>query len=146
MEKCEPKIKLTAIVKVVNSLARGVVDGVLSTTIKIKASTCEWMRRASLILTVLTFIFFWFTAFSGARSGLAWRDLSQAGVALWVFLILGAIIILLQLIPAIILFFSFVGTGSHLGYKVVGTKKKKNLQKSWNEGNNGSLPKSTGQN
>jgi len=105
----------------------------------IKTSTCEWMRRASLILTVLTFIFFWFTAFSGARSGLAWRDLSQAGVALWVFLILGAIIILLQLIPAIILFFSFVGTGSHswvnatpyvtgatsLGYKVVGTEKEK---------------------
>jgi hypothetical protein len=82
------------------------------------------MRRASLILTVLTFIFFWFTTFSGARSGLAWRDLSQAGVAIWVFLILGAIIILLQLIPAIILFFSFVGTGSHLGYKVVGTEKE----------------------
>jgi len=31
MEKCEPKIKLTVIVKVENSLARGVVDGVLST-------------------------------------------------------------------------------------------------------------------
>jgi len=93
--------------------------------IRIKASTCEWMRRVSLILTIVTFSFFWFTAFSGARSTLAWRDLSQAGVALWVFLILGAIIILLQLIPAIILFFSFVGTGSHLGYKVVGTEKEK---------------------
>jgi len=90
----------------------------------IKTSTCEWMRRASLVLTVATFLFFWFIAFSGARSGLAWRDLSQAGVALWIFLIAGAVIILLQLIPAIILFFSFVGTGSHLGYRVVGTEKK----------------------
>jgi len=37
-------------------------------------------------------------------------SLKDAGVALWVFIIIGAIIVLLQLIPAIILFFSFVGT------------------------------------
>jgi len=32
------------------------------------------------------------------------------GTALWIFIIIGAIIILLQLIPAAILFFSFIGT------------------------------------
>jgi len=37
-------------------------------------------------------------------------SLKDAGVALWIFIIIGAIIILLQLIPAIILFFTFVGT------------------------------------
>ena len=90
----------------------------------IKVSTCEWMRRASLILSISTFLFFWFSTFSGAKSGITWGDLTKAGVALWIFLIVGAIIILLQLIPAILLFFSFVGTGSHLGYKVVGTSKE----------------------
>ena len=39
-------------------------------------------------------------------------ELKGAGTALWVFLILGSIIVLLQLIPAIILFFSFVGSVS----------------------------------
>ena len=34
----------------------------------------------------------------------------DAGVVLWIFIIIGAIIVLLQLIPAIILFFSFIGT------------------------------------
>lgn len=95
--------------------------------IKVKASTCEWMRRISLILTIVTFLFFWlsFADFSDARSGLKWKDLSQAGVMLWIFLILGAIIILLQLVPAVLMFFSFVGTGSHIGYQVVGTEEKK---------------------
>jgi uncharacterized membrane protein len=32
----------------------------------------------------------------------------DTGVAFWIFIIIGAIIVLLQLIPAIILFFSFV--------------------------------------
>jgi len=96
--------------------------------IKIKATTCEWMRRASLVLSIVTFVFFWFTTFSGARSGVTWRDLSQAGVALWIFLIAGAVIILLQLIPAIILFFNFVGTGSHVVYTVVGKQKKEEVE------------------
>ncbi len=34
----------------------------------------------------------------------------EAGTALWIFAIIGAIIVLLQLIPAVILFFSFIGT------------------------------------
>jgi uncharacterized membrane protein len=37
-------------------------------------------------------------------------DFKGAGTALWIFLIIGAIIVLLQLIPAAILFFSFIGT------------------------------------
>ena len=34
----------------------------------------------------------------------------DAGVVLWIFIIIGSIIVLLQLIPAMILFFSFIGT------------------------------------
>ena len=37
-------------------------------------------------------------------------ELKGAGTALWIFLIIGAVIVLLQLIPAVILFFSFIGT------------------------------------
>jgi hypothetical protein len=98
--------------------------------LQIKATTCEWMRRVSLVLSIATFMFFWFSGFSGAKSGVKWRDLSEAGIALWIFLILGAIIILLQLIPAIIMFFSLIGTGVHTGYNVVqeGTDKEKVVQ------------------
>jgi hypothetical protein len=39
-------------------------------------------------------------------------SLKDAGVAVWIFVIVGAIIVLLQLIPAAILFFSFIGTTS----------------------------------
>jgi hypothetical protein len=44
-------------------------------------------------------------------------SLKDAGVALWVFIIVGALIILLQLIPAAILFFSFIGTSSSMVFK-----------------------------
>jgi len=91
--------------------------------IRIKTSTCEWMRRSSLILTIMTFVFFWFDTFGVAKQGVRWRDISDAGVALWIFLIAGAVIILLQLIPALLMFFSFVGTGTHIGYKVVDSVK-----------------------
>jgi len=39
-------------------------------------------------------------------------ELKGAGTALWIFLIVGSIIVLLQLVPAAILFFSFVGAVS----------------------------------
>ena len=39
-------------------------------------------------------------------------ELKGAGTALWIFLIIGAIIVLLQLIPAAVLFFSFIGTAT----------------------------------
>ncbi len=41
-------------------------------------------------------------------------SLKDAGVFLWIFIIIGAIIVLLQLIPAIILFFTFIGTTTGL--------------------------------
>jgi hypothetical protein len=44
-------------------------------------------------------------------------SLKEAGPALWVFVIIGAIIILLQLIPAAILFFSFIGTATTVAFK-----------------------------
>jgi flagellar basal body-associated protein FliL len=44
-------------------------------------------------------------------------NLKDAGVALWIFIIIGAVIVLLQLIPAAILFFSFIGTTSSMALK-----------------------------
>ena len=44
-------------------------------------------------------------------------SLKDAGPALWVFVIIGAIIILLQLIPAAILFFGFIGTATTMALK-----------------------------
>ena len=44
-------------------------------------------------------------------------SLKDAGVALWIFIIIGAVIVLLQLIPAAILFFSFIGTASATVFK-----------------------------
>ena len=44
-------------------------------------------------------------------------SLKDSGVALWVFIIIGALIVLLQLIPAAILFFSFIGTSSSMVFK-----------------------------
>lgn len=50
-------------------------------------------------------------------------ELKEAGTALWIFLIIGTIIVLLQLIPAAILFFSFIGTAT-----TTALKKEKNLE------------------
>ena len=44
-------------------------------------------------------------------------SLKDTGVAFWIFIIIGAIIVLLQLIPAAILFFSFIGTTSSMVFK-----------------------------
>ncbi len=44
-------------------------------------------------------------------------SLKDAGPALWIFVIIGAVIILLQLIPAAILFFSFIGTATSMAFK-----------------------------
>jgi hypothetical protein len=49
-------------------------------------------------------------------------SIKDAGVALWIFILIGAFIVLMQLIPAAILFFSFVGTTSTLLFK--GKKEK----------------------
>jgi hypothetical protein len=44
-------------------------------------------------------------------------SLKEGGTMLWIFIIIGAIIILLQLIPAAILFFSFIGTATTMAFK-----------------------------
>lgn len=44
-------------------------------------------------------------------------SLKEGGTALWIFIIIGSIIVLLQLIPAAILFFSFVGTATTMAFK-----------------------------
>ena len=44
-------------------------------------------------------------------------SLKEAGAALWIFIIIGALIVLLQLVPAAILFFSFIGTVTTIGFK-----------------------------
>jgi hypothetical protein len=44
-------------------------------------------------------------------------NMKEAGTALWIFIIIGAIIVLLQLIPAAILFFSFIGTATTMAFK-----------------------------
>jgi flagellar basal body-associated protein FliL len=44
-------------------------------------------------------------------------SLKEGGTALWIFIIIGAIIVLLQLVPAMILFFSFIGTATTSAFK-----------------------------
>ena len=44
-------------------------------------------------------------------------ELKGAGTTLWIFLIVGSIIVLLQLVPAAILFFSFIGTATTAAVK-----------------------------
>ncbi len=44
-------------------------------------------------------------------------SLKDGGTMLWIFIIVGAIIVLLQLIPAAILFFSFIGTATTMAFK-----------------------------
>jgi len=54
------------------------------------------------------------TATPAFARGISMKD---AGIALWIFIIIGAVIVLLQLIPAGILFFSFIGTTSSIVFK-----------------------------
>ena len=44
-------------------------------------------------------------------------SLKEAGSTLWIFIIIGAVIVLLQLVPAAILFFSFIGTVTTMAVK-----------------------------
>ncbi len=52
-------------------------------------------------------------------------EFKGAGTALWIFLIIGAIIVLLQLIPAAILFFSFIGSATTAALKKEGKAEEK---------------------
>ncbi len=44
-------------------------------------------------------------------------SMKDGGTALWIFVIIGSVIVLLQLIPAAILFFSFIGTATTIALK-----------------------------
>jgi len=66
-----------------------------------------WMTMMLVILISLA-------ATPAFARGISFKD---AGVALWIFIIIGAVIVLLQLIPAAILFFSFIGTTSATVFK-----------------------------
>ena len=44
-------------------------------------------------------------------------SLESAGTTLWIFIIIGTIVVLLQLIPAAILFFSFIGTATTMAFR-----------------------------
>ena len=44
-------------------------------------------------------------------------SMKDGGVALWIFLIIGVIIVLLQLIPAMVLFFTFIGTTTSMVFR-----------------------------
>jgi hypothetical protein len=66
------------------------------------------IKFSSMFLTVLYLSFISTPAFARSVS------LKDAGAALWIFAIIGAIIVLLQLIPAAILFFTFIGTTTGL--------------------------------
>jgi hypothetical protein len=44
-------------------------------------------------------------------------SLKEGGTMLWIFIIVGSIIVLLQLIPAAILFFSFIGTATTMAFR-----------------------------
>ena len=75
-------------------------------------------RKKAWIMTVAVGVISLMTTPAFARS-ISSKD---AGVALWIFVIIGAFIVLMQLIPAAILFFSFIGTTSSLLFK--GKKEK----------------------
>jgi len=55
-------------------------------------------------------------------------NLKNTGISLWVFLFVGSVIVLLQVIPAMILFFSFVGAASKMVSE--GKKVKENVGES----------------
>ncbi len=70
--------------------------------------------RTSLVagLMVVLSVLITTPAFSGSI------NFKDAGVPLWIFIITGATFIFLQLIPATILFFSFIGTASLIVFKL----------------------------
>ena len=55
-------------------------------------------------------------------------SLGDTGLAFWLFVAIGTVIVLLQLVPAAILFFSFIGTTSALMLKRRKAKKEKKAE------------------
>ena len=74
----------------------------------------EWKsRRVGSMVGLITVLLMGMVTPVFARS----ISLKDAGATLWIFIFIGAAIVLLQLIPAAILFFSFVGTSSSMVFK-----------------------------
>ncbi len=71
------------------------------------------VRLAGLMIGLITPLSMGMATSAFARS----ISLKDAGVTLWIFIGIGAAIVLLQLIPAAILFFSFVGTSASMVFK-----------------------------
>lgn len=55
-------------------------------------------------------------------------SVKDAGISLWIFFVIGAMLILLQLIPAGILFFSFIGSASTLAFKRKKVSEEKGIE------------------
>ena len=55
-------------------------------------------------------------------------SMKDAGISLWIFIIIGAVIILLQLIPATILFFSFIGSASTMAFRRKKVSEKEGMK------------------
>jgi hypothetical protein len=81
------------------------------------------MKRAKRVLMTLA-LAGWaiFMATPGFAKSFSLKD---AGISLWIFIVIGAVIILLQLIPAALLFFSFIGTGSAMIFRPKRVAEKK---------------------
>ena len=59
-------------------------------------------------------------------------NFKEHGMALWIFIIIGTSIVLLQLIPAVIVFFSFIGTITPIVFKK-GSKVEEGVVFPYNE-------------
>ena len=88
------------------------------------------MVKARIVLvTLVTTGFFVLVATTAFARSLNFKD---AGISLWIFIIIGGMLILLQLIPAGILFFSFIGSASALAFrqkKISGKKETEEEKK-----------------
>lgn len=88
------------------------------------------MAKARIVLVALvTTGFFVLVATTAFARSLNFKD---AGISLWIFIIIGGMLILLQLIPAGILFFSFIGSASALAFrqkKISGKKETEEEKK-----------------
>jgi len=87
------------------------------------------LKKRKAFLTLLTVAWMILLATPSFAKSFSLRD---AGPSLWIFMIIGAVIILLQLIPATILFFSFIGSVSTMTLrrkKVPGKDRMKEEEK-----------------
>ncbi len=79
---------------------------------------CDMLReRKSWLAGLMTALIILLVAGTATPAFARSINLKDAGIVLWIFIVVGAVIVLLQLIPAAILFFSFIGTSSSMVFK-----------------------------